>query len=151
MFTETGEIYFSFQYESKNQLNELSKIISLDHKTNSFKAFTCINKKEYEQFLKLNIEHDIIEKQILNYKNGDKSSWNYYPTYQEYLNMMTAFADSFPNICKLHNLGTLNSGREILIVQISDNVGVKENEPSFLYTSSIWRRTIWIRFKFKIN
>ena len=29
------------------------------------------------------------------------------------------------------------SGREILIVQISDNVGVKENEPSFLYTSSM--------------
>ena len=136
-FTESGEIYFSFKYENKNELNELSKIISLDHKTNSFKAFAYANKKEYEQFLKLNIEHDIIEKQILSYKNGDKSSWNYYPSYQEYLNMMTAFADSFPDICKLHNLGTLNSGREILIVQISDNVGVKENEPSFLYTSSM--------------
>ena len=50
---------------------------------------------------------------------------------------MTEFADSFPNICKLHNLGTLNSGRKILIVQISDNVGQRENEPSFLYTSSM--------------
>ena len=36
LFKDSGEIYFSFQYESKNQLNELSKIISLDHKTNSF-------------------------------------------------------------------------------------------------------------------
>ena len=34
-------------------------------------------------------------------------------------------------------LGTLSSGREILIAQISDNVGQKENEPSFLYTSSM--------------
>jgi hypothetical protein len=50
---------------------------------------------------------------------------------------MQSFADSFPTICKLHNIGTLNSGREILIVQISDNVGLKENEPSFLYTSSM--------------
>ena len=50
---------------------------------------------------------------------------------------MYAFADSFPNICKVHSLGTLNSGREILIVNISDNVGQKENEPSFLYTSSM--------------
>ena len=113
----------------------MSKIISLDHKTNSFNLF-IINKKEYEEFLKLNINHNIIEKPTLNYKNGDKSSWNYYPSYPEYMNMMTAFADSFPDICKLHYLGTLNSGREILIVQISDNVGVKENEPSFLYTSS---------------
>ena len=38
LFKESGEIYFSFKYESKNQLNELSKIISLDHKTNSFKS-----------------------------------------------------------------------------------------------------------------
>ena len=50
---------------------------------------------------------------------------------------MQSFADSFPNICKLHSIGTLNSGREILIIQISDNVGNKENEPSFLYTSSM--------------
>ncbi|MAO71112.1 MAG: hypothetical protein CMD02_01210 [Flavobacteriales bacterium] len=137
LFSESGEIYFSFQYESKDQLNELSKIISLDHKTNSHNAFAYANKKEYEEFLKLNINHNIIEKPTLNYKNGDKSSWNYYPSYPEYMNMMTAFADSFPDICKLHYLGTLNSGREILIVQISDNVGVKENEPSFLYTSSM--------------
>ena len=51
--------------------------------------------------------------------------------------MMQAFADSFPEICKLHSIGTLSSGRELLIVQISDNVGIKENEPSFLYTSSM--------------
>ena len=51
--------------------------------------------------------------------------------------MMQTFADSFPEICKLHSIGTLSSGREILIVQISDNVGIKENEPSFLYTSSM--------------
>ena len=51
--------------------------------------------------------------------------------------MMYAFADSFPQICKIHSLGTLSSGREILIVNISDNINQKENEPSFLYTSSM--------------
>ena len=34
LFTDKGEIYFSFEYENKNQLNELSKLISIDHKTN---------------------------------------------------------------------------------------------------------------------
>ena len=58
-------------------------------------------------------------------------------SYTEYTDMMQAFADSFPEICKIHSIGTLSSGREILIVQISDNVGIKENEPSFLYTSSM--------------
>ena len=51
--------------------------------------------------------------------------------------MMMEFENLFPNLCKIHSLGTLNSGREILIAQISDNVGQKENEPSFLYTSSM--------------
>ena len=81
--------------------------------------------------------YKIFKKEILNYPNTTKNNWDYYPTYQEYVDMMTAFADSFPDICKLHHLGTLNSGREILIVQISNNVGQKENEPSFLYTSSM--------------
>ena len=45
----------------------------------------------------------------------------------------------FPNLCKIHSLGTLNSGREILIAQISDNVDQKENEPSFIYFINAWR------------
>ena len=138
-FLEKGEIYFSFEYKNKNQLDNLSKIISIDHKTNTEMAYAYANKKEFSKFLLLNIDYKIIKKIISfeNNKEGTKNNWNYYPTYQEYTDIMQAFTDSFPNICKLHHLGTLNSGREILIVQISDNVGQKENEPSFLYTSSM--------------
>ena len=53
--------------------------------------------------------------------------------------MMMEFEKSISNLCKIHSLGTLNSGREILIAQISDNVGQKENEPSFLYIINAWR------------
>ena len=137
IFTKKGEVYFSFQHKNKSKLNELSKIISIDHKTNAEIAFAYANKKEFSEFLKLNIDYTIIKKRPINFTNGSKNNWNYYPTYQEYVDMMIGFADSFPTICKLHHLGTLNSGREILIVQISDNVSQKENEPSFLYTSSM--------------
>ena len=137
LFFEKGEVYFSFEYENKHQLNALSEIVSIDHKTNAEMAFAYANKKEFTKFLELGIEYNIIPKKILNYPNTTKNNWDYYPTYTEYTDMMQAFADSFPDICKLHHLGTLNSGREILIVQISDNVGQKENEPSFLYTSSM--------------
>jgi len=137
LFSEKGEIYFSFEYTNKSQLNQISDIVSIDHKTNSELAYAYANKKEFSEFLKLDIDYKIIKKEPKNFSNISKSSWNYYPTYQEYVDMMTAFTDSFPDICKLHHLGTLNSGREILIVQISNNVGQKENEPSFLYTSSM--------------
>ena len=137
LLSERGEVYFSFEYNNKNQLNTISNVISIDHKTNADLAFAYANKKEYEKFLQFEIEHTIILHKPLNFTHTSKNNWNYYPTYQEYVDMMTAFADSFPEICKTHSLGTLSSGREILIVQISDNVGQKENEPSFLYTSSM--------------
>ena len=100
-------------------------------------AYAYANQREFVAFIELGIDYTIIKKVPLKYSQNNKNNWDYYPTYQQYVNMMTAFADSFPNICKLHSLGTLNSGREILVVQISNNVGQKENEPSFLYTSSM--------------
>ena len=136
IFYKKNEIYFSFQYDKKSQLDKLSKIISLDHKIEKTTAYAYANKKQFELFLNQNIDYKIIDNSVF-YENISKNNWDYYPTYNQYVNMMYAFADSFPQICKLHSLGTLNSGREILIVNISDNVGQKENEPSFLYTSSM--------------
>ena len=137
LFNQRGEINFYFKYNNKNQLNDISKIVSIDHKTNSETAYAYANKKEFIKFLNLGIDYDIIEHNSIKFISNNKSSWNYYPSYNEYVDLMTQFADSFPSICKIHNLGTLNSGRKILSVQISDNVGQKENEPSFLYTSSM--------------
>ena len=137
LFITKGEVYFSFEYKDKHELDKLSKIISIDHETNADIAYAYANKTEFENFLKQGIQYKIIQKEPLSFIQQTKNNWNYYPTYTEYTEMMQAFADSFPDICKLHSLGALNSGREILIVQISDNVGQKENEPSFLYTSSM--------------
>lgn len=136
LFLKKGEIYFSFEYQNKGQLDKLSKMISLDHKITRNTAYAYANKREFQEFLRENIDYNIIQEEIPHYINN-KNNWNYYPTYGEYLEMMQSFADSFPNICKLHRLGTLSSGREILIIQISDNINKEENEPSFLYTSSM--------------
>jgi hypothetical protein len=138
IFKSSGEIYFSFYYKNKKQLDKLSNIISIDHKTNREIAYAYANKSEFKNFLKLGVEYQIIKNKIeFECSKNNRSTWDYYPSYPEYVSMMEAFADSFPAICKLHNIGTLSSGRKILIVQISDSVGVKENEPSFLYTSSM--------------
>jgi hypothetical protein len=65
------------------------------------------------------------------------SEWDFYPTYDAYIDMMNQFADQYPSICQLVTIGTTIQGRQILAVKISDNVGLSENEPQFLYTSSI--------------
>jgi len=137
LFSEKGEVYFSFEYKNKNHLNAISNIVSIDHKTNEEIAYAYANRKEFTEFLKLKINYKIIKEKPLNFLYKSKNNWDYYPTYQEYVDMMNNFSILFPEICKTYSLGTLPSGREILIVQISDNVGEKENEPSFLYTSSM--------------
>jgi hypothetical protein len=136
IFLTKNEIYFSFEYQKKSELDKYSKIISLDHKIDKNTAYAYANKKQFENFINLNIEYKIIDNSFF-YNNQSKNNWDYYPTYNQYVNMMYAFADSFPQICKIHSLGTLSSGREILILNISDNINQKENEPSFLYTSSM--------------
>ena len=138
IFGDKTEIYFSFDYDKKKQIDKISKIISIDHKSNRLKIYAYANKKEFLEFLKFNIDYQLIEEPLFKPNTSStRSNWDYYPSYNEYVSMMQSFADSFPSICKLHNLGTLNSGHEMLIVQISNNVGVPENEPSFLYTSSM--------------
>ncbi|MFL2585396.1 MAG: M14 family zinc carboxypeptidase [Parvicellaceae bacterium] len=138
IFESSGEVHFSFDYHNKKQLDKLSKIISIDHQTNNIKAYAYANKTEFENFLNQGIDYNIInDKRDLKSPDNKRSNWDFYPSYPQYVSMMEAFADSFPSICKLHNIGTLSSGHQILIAQISNNVGVKENEPSFLYTSSM--------------
>ena len=65
------------------------------------------------------------------------TDWNVYPTYDAYVNMMTQYAANYPSICKLIDAGNTVQGRKILLVKISDNVNVREDEPQFLYTSTI--------------
>ncbi len=137
-FKNRKEIYFGFKFKNKQELNKLSKIISLDHKITADSAFAFANKKEFNEFIKYNIPYKIIKFKKIKYElNSFSSNWDFYPSYIEYTQIMQSFADSFPEICKLHKLGTLSSGREILFIQISDNVNKKENEPNFLYTSSM--------------
>lgn len=136
IFSEKGEIYFSFEYKNKNILNKISKIVSLDHKINKEEGFAYANKREFSKFLELNIDYKILNKRKVVLEES-KNNWDYYLTYSEYVEMMENFADSFPHICKLHRTDMLNSGREILFIEISKNIGIKENEPSFLYTSSM--------------
>jgi len=48
-----------------------------------------------------------------NIKKGAKTQtiWNFYPTYQQYLDFMSGFASAYPAICKLDTIGTTVQGR----------------------------------------
>ncbi len=60
-----------------------------------------------------------------------------YPTYDQYLQMMQQFASTYPDICRLDTLGRSEEGRLLLALKISDHVESEEAEADFLYTSSM--------------
>jgi len=60
-----------------------------------------------------------------------------YPTYEQYDSMMHYFADTYPSICRVDTFGTSNQGRLLLALKISDHVALEEDEPAFLYTSTM--------------
>ena len=60
-----------------------------------------------------------------------------YPTYPQYLEMMNYFAGQYPEITRLDTFGVSEQGRLLLALKISDNARLDEPEASFLYTSTI--------------
>lgn len=145
IFADKTEIQFKFKISAKSELNKLTQIISID-KVADLEVYAYANKKEFSRFLNLNYDYEIINDilydashynmlESLNYKNIQ--AWDFYPTYNAYDSLMTKFQTNFPNLCRTFSIKTLASGRKLLFVKISDNPDSTENEPKFLYTSSM--------------
>jgi len=147
-FTDKGEIYFKFTAASKDNVNKISEIISIDAVKNNvigFEVFAFANEKEFNNFLKLNIEFELLPlpsesiKEPLKISDNTESvsAWDSYPTYDAYLAMMNNFQTAYPNLCRLVNIGTTVQGRQLICAVISDSVNFRKPKPRFLYTSSI--------------
>ncbi len=141
-FKENIEVYFKFGFTSKTDLNELSRMISIDN-VKGDTAFAYANEEQYNNFLKTGYELKILTapgKLIVPTMSDNPQSildWNVYPTYEAYVSMMNQFAANHPDICQLVDAGTTVQGRHILFVKISDNAVVREAEPQFMFSSSM--------------
>ena len=136
--------YFKFRINNKSEINKITRIISIDNvKNNTVWAYA--NDKEFEEFNKLNYK---IEKLPLHNNNNakvinmattvaDMATWDRYPTYDVYVQMMQDFQTNYPAVCDLDTIGYSQNGRLILVLKISDNVATHEQEPEFFYTSSM--------------
>ena len=115
LFQERTEIVFQFIETDPVQIEALSRMVSIDRKQDSlFTAYA--NRQEMAAFLqsghRIHSQHTAIE-------------------------MMQAFAQEHPDICRLDTIGFSVKGRLLLCLKISDNAHQEEPEPSFFYSSSI--------------
>ena len=145
-FKTKGEVYFTFQINGKSDLEKLTRIISLDNVQGN-QVFAYANEQEFKNFLRLGYTYQILthpgdlldESQLRSTGAGEGilTTWDFYPSYDQYINYMNEFVVNYPEICKLVFIGYSILGRELIAVKISDNVNEEEAEPQVLYTSSM--------------
>ena len=134
--------YFRFEIEKRSQLNELTQIISIDRvEGNTVTAYA--NNREWLAFQKLNLNYEKLPLPstlfIPKMSNNAKAlkTWDSYPSYSAYLEIMAQFAEDYPQLCQLVEIGASVQGRKLLAVKISDNVAENESEPEFFYTATM--------------
>ncbi len=143
LFSSRGEIHFSAQVSSPRDLTVLSSVVSVAGIREGV-LYAFASKKEFESFISLGytaeIEHIEVpaDLRMMDVNEMDiKNDWDYYPTYEAYEAMMSAYEQQYPSLCQIVNIGTLPSGRKLLAAKISDQVESAEGEAQLLYTSSI--------------
>ncbi len=60
-----------------------------------------------------------------------------YYSFNDYVTFMQQTANTYPEICTLHNIGQSVQGRPLYFLKISDNPQIDEAEPRFRYVSSM--------------
>ena len=145
---EKGEVVFEFTAQSQNQFKELAKFLSISHKfvdPNLLKVEAYANASQFAKFLNYGLNFTVSESE--NEFAADEyttfstaawdDTWNAYPTYSQYVAKLNYWATTYPNLCTLQNIGNTPNGRALYVLKISDNASTDEDEPEFLYTSSM--------------
>lgn len=123
--------------------------VELDHGSNSSVSYVYADRKLMKKLEDAGIHYQHKPDYVAPVKMISRQQWalqkssdcsvplDGYPTYPLYEQLMADFAAAYPDITRLHNLGTLPSGRKIWALEITDNPDEEEIEPKVLYTSSM--------------
>jgi hypothetical protein len=149
LLNANGEVYFKFTLSNRAMLDSITRIISIVTVYNNGEVLANANRDEFTRFLALRFDYTVLppmgsllSEAELNMGNAQKdnldlTTWNFYPTYPQYLTYMSGFASSYPSICKIDTIGKTIRGRYILAVKISDSVNYDRGVPQVFLTSSM--------------
>ncbi len=136
------QVTVKFTEKDQTKVRKISKLISIDGYTNGV-ITADISQLQIDHFLDLGYNYSIIYKnRALNALNvattvSQMSNWDKYPSYSVYVQMMQDFASNHSTICKLDTIGTSQNGHLILVLKITDNPNIDENEAEFFYTGQM--------------
>jgi len=131
-----------------NELTELQQLvdmgIDLDHHRTRTEVHAFVTDEEFQLISQMDFGIREIPNEAKLYfeelKQNTMESRNPMEDYHNYIEL-TAFlqdiADSYPDITSLESIGQSVQGRELWVIEISDNPGVNEIEPEFKYVANM--------------
>lgn len=144
LFTPVNEIYFSFDAPAdRATLDAISRIISIDN-VREGRVWAYANRSEFGKFLKYGYTWKLLPhpgslnsnpRMLDRVDTKGITEWDFYPTYDGYLQMMNDYAANYPDLCTLIEFGTSIQNRKLLAVRITSNVNT--HKPEFFYTSTM--------------
>ena len=141
LMQQRNEYYFNFTLNGNDDLNAIARTISVDRVDGNV-VTAYANNDSFAKFQRFGYEVTLqtppsLREELVMWDGNNRSEydWDSYPTYSAYENMMFQFATDHPDKCEIITLGTLASGRKILIAHLNNGSG--EGKPKFLYTSTI--------------
>ena len=136
------EYYFKFNITSKSEIEKLDNYISIDNiKNNTVYAFAT--ESNFQKFVSFGYDFILLNNSSKYIRSAaattieEMQNWDKYPTYDLYVEMMEYYADTYPEICQLLNIGNTVLGRDLLVLKISDNINEEENEPEIFLSSTM--------------
>ena len=137
------EYYFRISIEDIREVNVFTHLFSVDNVKDGF-VYGYANRAEWNNLQQFGYFPERLPHPGSLYTHAMSSDieqlmtdWDTYPTYLAYVIMMQQFANNFPQICRLDTIGYSVQGKMLLTIKITDNPDMEEDEPEFLYTSTM--------------
>lgn len=135
----------NIQYENIRDLDRLSHLdIHYDHHRTAHNVDAFVTEKIMEDISALGFSITRIPnvaferyKVLLEESRGSDDPLRAYHDYNELTEFMQNFADQYPAITNLFSIGQSVLGRELWVMEISDNPGINESEPEFKYIANM--------------
>jgi len=136
-----GQARITTPFPGTEKLRDISRklsVCSLRDKT----VEIVLSPLTVEWFIAQNLTYTIVEKpdskSIITSSNVKHAmEWDIYPSYSQYDSIMQSFPVLYPDLCNLDTIGTSVYGKLVLVLKISDNAGIDEDEPEAFFSSTM--------------
>ncbi len=151
LFRESGELYLEIEVPDETSLITISRSVSIDkistieEGTPGWIVKAYASEKGFSESGISALNFTVLPHPGLNpqakmvdfAEHKSSNSWDYFPTYPAYVEMMADFETNFPHLCEIVSIGTTVNGREILYAKLTNQLNDSLPKPRFNYTSTM--------------